>query len=110
MDEMNIEEVAELDIQDDCIYGPYKKMLVFLARGLGEDWKQILYKKNDQTSGGYCCEEHRVVIKGLVFDNGNPTLLSELGVSGEELNHSMSNPSYAGKCIYYFPTHQIASS
>ena len=43
MDEVSCQEIAELDLQDDQIYGPTNKIMVMMLRGLEEDWRQVVY-------------------------------------------------------------------
>lgn len=49
MDEMNIEEVAELKVQDDHIIEPSNKSLITMARGNEVDCYLIVYEDFERT-------------------------------------------------------------
>lgn len=108
MDEVSCQEIAELDLQDDQIYGPTNKIMVMMLRGLEEDWRQVVYVGLDPKLNKillneviFNCQKVGAIVRGCTFDNGNITLLSELGVNA--LTCSMPNPQFEGKNIYFFP-------
>ena len=95
-DEVDLKEVYEYDSRLKQVYGDAKKMQCVMARGLFDDWKQIIFFdfKTNMTLELLnkiiiACEEHGLGVRGVCFDLGNHTFLKDTGIIGKliKINH-----------------------
>ena len=107
-DEMDIKKVYEYDNRNQQVYGPHKKLQVVMVRSLFSTWKETIYFQFDQNMTKELilslvveCETRSIQIRGLVFDLGNKTLLSQLNFN--LLNNKVVNPYDITRYIYIFP-------
>ena len=107
-DEMDIKKVYEYDHRNKQVFGPNKKLQVVIVRSLFSNWKQTIFFDFDKnmtldliTSLVLECESRGIQIRGLTFDLGNKTLLSQVGFTS--LNFKLQNPSDSSRFIFLFP-------
>jgi hypothetical protein len=67
---------------------PKKEMLVCIARGLWNSWKQVIFIDFDIKINKKLVldlinfvQSNGAIVRAVIFDNGNKTLLSELRIS-----------------------------
>ena len=108
-DELDLKKSFEYDRLNKQVYGNHKKMQTVMIRGLLGKWKQVIFFDFDQrmTKDLLCkivvkCEDVGLKIRGVSFDLGNPTFLSEFGIL-KNLDCSFINPADSSRLIYFFP-------
>ena len=109
-DEMDIRNVVEFDQREDRVYGPHKKLMTVICRGICCDWKQIIYVNFDCQMTKkllrkliFQVEFHGLEVHGVVMDLGNQKLMSQIKFYKTKSALSIPNCYDRSRKVHIFP-------